>query len=54
MKVYKGHDPTNGPDGTDLLLTEHDDGTFELATRPGKDRTSLTWGPPVVVDEVTG
>jgi hypothetical protein len=52
MRVFKGHDPTHGEDGTDLLLTEHDDGTFELATRPGFNRTQLRWGPPTVVEEV--
>lgn len=46
MKVWKGHDPTLGDEGTDLLLTEHDDGSFELAARPGLDQNFIRWGPP--------
>jgi hypothetical protein len=52
MKVYKGHDPTNGEDGTDLLLSIYDDGSYVLATRPGLDQTWVTWGPPATVAEV--
>lgn len=37
------------PDGTQLLLTVHDDGAAELATR---DRDWETWSPPLALDAV--
>jgi len=49
VNVYKGHDPWLGDDGTDVLLTVFDDGSMEVATRPGEDRTQLRWGPPVLL-----
>lgn len=45
--VYKGHDPTYGDDGTDVLVTVWDDGSMEVALRDGLDCTWQTWGPPV-------
>lgn len=49
MKLYLAHDPDAGPTGTDFLITLHDDGTGEFATRPGRDQRSTTWSAPVVL-----
>lgn len=48
-----GHDPTEGPDGTDLLTRTYDDGHVTMSTRPGRHRTDLRWSPEVEVQEVT-
>lgn len=34
----------------DVLVTTWDDGTGELAYRPGSGRTSLRWSPPVPLE----
>lgn len=55
MKLYVAHDPSlYGPherSGVDILVTIHEDGTVEAATRPG--HTGWTWGPPVKMTEAT-
>ena len=47
--LYRGHDPSVGPHGTDLLFTQFSDGTAELAMREGKDQAWTTWNPPVAL-----
>jgi hypothetical protein len=46
MRVFTAHDPSTGPDGTDLLIRIFDDGTGDFATRPGEDQRWITWSPP--------
>lgn len=46
MKLYTGQIEGGG----ELLLTEHDDGTRDIAYRPDPHST---WGPPVVFGEVS-
>lgn len=47
MRVFTAHDPAAGPTGTDYLITIHDDGSGEFATRPGFGQTWTTWSPPI-------
>lgn len=35
------------PSGLDVLVTEYDDGSREVAVRPGRDAFWTTWGVPV-------
>lgn len=58
--VLKGHIPPSmlpepNEAGVDLLLTVWEDGTHEVALRPGHDATHRSWGPPVsLVAEMVG
>lgn len=52
-RVFYGHDPYEGTEGTDVLLTVWDDGTYEVALRPGRQWRGITWGPPVQMADVT-
>ena len=52
--IHTGHDPATDiqgfpGEGCDLLLTIWDDGTREMAVRPGYQRTGRTWGPPALL-----
>lgn len=54
MELHTGYAPTvdlphNEGAGTSFLLTVHDDGTHELAVRPGWERRDLVWSPPVTL-----
>lgn len=43
---FLAHDPDNGSEGTDILITIWaDTGTCQVAVRPGRDCTGLTWRP---------
>lgn len=47
MNVYLAHAAYYGTDGTDILVTVHDNGRLEVALRPGHEERWTTWGPPV-------
>jgi hypothetical protein len=54
MELFTGYDPTLDLDrfegsGTSFLLTVHDDGTHEVAVRPGWERRDLIWSPPITL-----
>lgn len=51
--TYLGHDPERGPDGTDLLFTLWDDGTAQLATRPGREQHWVRWSAPLPMTPVS-
>ena len=44
MKLYTGHDAYHG---WDYLLTVHDDGTLQIATRPTSLDGARSWSSPV-------
>lgn len=46
MKVFRAYDPEAD---TDFLVTIHDDGSGEFATRPGRNRRWVTWSPPIAL-----
>lgn len=46
MKLYTGHDEYHD---RDYLLTVHDDGTHEIATRQGSNERWVTWSPPTTL-----
>ena len=46
MKLYTGHDVYHD---RDYLLTVHDDGSHEIATRPGLSERWTTWSAPVAL-----
>lgn len=48
--VHHGHDPDTD---RDILLTTWADGSREVAFRPGRNRTELTWGAPVSISAVS-
>lgn len=43
MRTYIGHDTYHD---RDYMLTVHDDGRHEIATRPGMTERWTTWSPP--------
>jgi len=45
--VYYGHADYYGEDGTDILVSVWPDGGVEVALRPGRRESWVTWGPPV-------
>lgn len=45
--IHHGHDPIAD---RDILVTTWSDGSQEVAFRPGRNRTDLTWGAPVAVE----
>lgn len=46
MRRLEGHDDH---ENRDYVLWVHDDGTHELATRPGNRDTWTTWSAPVAL-----
>lgn len=54
MELFTGYDPSvdlagHEGAGTSFLFTVYDDGTHELAVRPGYERRHLRWSPPVTL-----
>lgn len=54
MELHTGYAPTidlphHEGMGTSFLLTVHDDGTHEVAVRPGWERRDLIWSPPITL-----
>lgn len=54
MSLHVGHYPWLNSDevdvaGIDVLATVNDDGTIDVALRPGEGLRGWTWGPPLTL-----